>query len=304
MTTATDRSTDRSAATPRRSVRCAVSVMRDGTSARTELGSFLDEELSVLEDETGIGGAPAWMPWAERHPEEADAAAETVRRLLLHRRHLVPEGAAAELEDREPEGPEADLVADPTTTGTLLLRRSAAAVTTGLRTFAVEDGLREMRCYFYHQENAVSLEEIVTAEGAHRFAILPTSQVAERLQQIVDPQEVADQDGEMREIPSSTPPEDWGESIAEDTRYLTRLLTTAAAAPVLHGASFHATHDGVHVVEPDDLTDFTAELAPGAPGPDADAQSLLRIARLSPRSLREVLDQLVRSEDADEDAEA
>lgn len=269
-------STPETAASPtRRSLRCAASVLQDGRSTRTELSTLLDEELVVLLDECGMENGPAWLPWAAEHGEGLDASRPTVRRLLLRQQRLVPEGMAAGLEEREAEIPESELVADPTTAGILVLRRSAVAVTTGVRTFALEDGLRELRCYFYHQSVGVSLEEVVTAEGSHRFAVLPTGSVAERLREIVDPQEVASEDGDLRELPAGTPPQEWGEEITAGTRHLTRIATTTTEAPLARDAQFHATADAVHVVEA------------------AADESVIRIAAVSPDTLREMLAHLV-----------
>lgn len=264
---------------------CAASVLRDGRSTRTELSTLLDEELAVLLDECGLENGPAWMPWAEQNVDGLEASRPTVKRLLLRQQRLVPEGMAAALEEREAEGPESALVADPTTTGILVLRRSAASVTTGVRTFALEDGLRELRFYFYHQSTGVSLEEVVTAEGSHRFAVLPTSSVGERLREIVDPHEVASDDEELRELPGDTPPEEWGEEITAGTRHLTRVATTTQGAPIAREAQFHATGDAVHVVEA------------------ATEESVIRLAAVSPDTLREMLDHLVTGPDADGDDE-
>ena len=265
----------------RRSLSAAASVLREGTGERVELSSFLDEELAVLLQETGLPGPAIWMPWEEQNPGGVEAGAASVARILRRRRHLVPEALAAELEDREPEIAEEALVTDPTTAGTLVLRRSAVAVTTARRTISVSGEPRELRCYFYHQSVGVTLEEKVTAEGLHSFAVLPTAEVGERLTMLVDPQGVASSDSEMREIPAGTPPEEWGEGIAEGTRHLTQVVTASADSATARSAAFHATDAAVHVAVADAVT--------AAP----DGSTALRIAQVGPESLQDVLDQIV-----------
>lgn len=276
-----DRTPDPEGFRTRRSLSAAASVLRDGARERVELGSFLDEELAVLIRETGLPDSEIWMPWTQQNPESLAAGAASVRRILMHRRHLVPEVLAAELENREPEIAAEALVADPTTAGTLLLRRSAVAVTTALRRISVDGELRELRQYFYHQGVGVTLEESVTAEGLHSFSVLPTAAVGTRLARVVDPQEVASTDSEIREIAVGASVEDWGEEIAEGTRHLTQVVTSTPEDPTARSASFHATDHGVHVAVPD-------------PGDTAEgATATLQIVQVAPDSLIEVLDEIV-----------
>ena len=275
---------DRSRPT-RRSLGAAASVLRDGSKKRVELASLLDEELAVLLRETGMEPAPVWTPWADTNAERLDAASPTVRRLLMRRRQLVPELLAAELENREPELADDQLVADPTTAGILLLRRSAVAVTTAIRTVALSDGPRELRCWFYHQSNGITLEEKVTAEGLHDFAVQPTALMAERLALLIDPDAVASEDSETREVTAGTPPEHWGPGIADGTRRLTQIVTTTPEAAMARSASFHATDDAVHVAVPDLSADGPLESSP------------LRVVQVSPESLREVLAAMIDPEE-------
>lgn len=275
---------DRSRPT-RRSVDVAASVLRDGSEERVELISLLDEELAVLLRETGVDAAPVWMPWADENTDGLDAAVPTVRRILMRRRQLVPELLAAELENREPELADDQLVADPTTAGILLLRRSAVAVTTAIRTVALSDGPRELRCWFYHQSNGITLEEKVTAEGLHDFAVQPTALMAERLALLIDPDAVASEDSETREVTAGTPPEHWGPGIADGTRRLTQIVTTTPEAAMARSASFHATDDAVHVAVPDLSADGPLESSP------------LRVVQVSPESLREVLAAMIDPEE-------
>lgn len=275
---------DRSRPT-RRSVDAAASVLRDGSEERVELISLLDEELAVLLRETGVDAAPVWMPWADENTDGLDAAVPTVRRILMRRRQLVPELLAAELENREPELADDQLVADPTTAGILLLRRSAVAVTTAIRTVALSDGPRELRCWFYHQSNGITLEEKVTAEGLHDFAVQPTALMAERLALLIDPDAVASEDSETREVTAGTPPEHWGPGIADGTRRLTQIVTTTPEAAMARSASFHATDDAVHVAVPDLSADGPLESSP------------LRVVQVSPESLREVLAAMIDPEE-------
>lgn len=275
------RTADHNADPTRRSLSAAASVLRDGVSGRVELDSFLDEELAVLLRETGLPGSDVWMPWTQQHPESLEAGAASVRRILMHRRHLVPEALAAELEERESEIADESLVADPTTAGTLLLRRSAIAVTTALRRISVDGELRELRVYLYHQSVGVTLEETVTAEGLHSFAVLPTSSAGARLARVVDPQEVASTDSEIREIAVGAPAADWGEEIAEGTRHLTQVVISTPEDPTARSASFHATDHGVHVT----VTD------PG--DAEEEGSEALQVVEVAPDSLIEVLDEIV-----------
>ena len=271
---------DRSRPT-RRSVDAAASVLRDGSEERVELISLLDEELAVLLRETGVDAAPVWMPWAAENTDGLDAAVPTVRRILMRRRQLVPELLAAELEERDLELADDQLVADPTTAGVLVLRRSAVAVTTAIRTVALAEGPRELRCWFYHQSNGVTLEERVTAEGLHDFAVQPTAAMAERLAQLVDPDGVASEDSEAREVTAGTPPEEWGPGIADRPRHLTQAVMTTPQAAMARSASFHATDDAVHVAAPDLSVEGPLESVP------------LQVAQVSPDSLRDVLAALI-----------
>lgn len=264
-------------AAPTRAFRCAASLLRDGAERRAELTTLLDEELAVLGDETGAEQSPAWMPWAAGNGEVLEASRPVLRRLLLHRRLLVPESLAAELEERDPEGDPGQLVAAPVAAGVLLLRRSATSVTTGVRTFMVEGGPRELRWYLYHQAGGVSLEEVVTAEGRHAFAVLPTARAGERLAELVDPRGAATEDGEVLTLPADAAPDTWGHGIVEGTLHLSRLVTTTADAVEADALTVSVTEDGVHLVER---------------GQDGE-EEVMRIADVSASSLVGILDRLV-----------
>jgi len=260
-----------------RTLRCAASILRDGAAGRTPLIDLLDEELDALIEETGAVRAPVWAPWSDDHDELLRVARPVVRRSLLHRRLLVPEALAAELEDREPEIDPQHLVSAPAVAGILLLRRSAQSVSTGVRTFMVEGGTRELRWVHFHQSGGTSLEELVTAEGEHSFSVLPTSSVGERLAELVDPRSVAAEDGAVRCLPADSPPEDWGGSIAEGTTHLSRLVATTPDAAEARAVTVSVTGEGVHLVE----------------GATEDGQEILRIAEVSADSLSRILSGLV-----------
>ncbi|GAA1491087.1 hypothetical protein [Brachybacterium sacelli] len=268
---------------PRRDLLSAASLLREGESTRTELLHLTDEELAVLTAETG-GGPTVWTPWAEEHADRVDSALPSVRRILIARNNLVPEGYAAPLEDREVEGDPARLVPEPRLAGILLLRRSAVQVTAIERSVSIEGTFHRSRRYYYHQSIGIALEEYVNPEGVHAFAVLPVASIGPLLAGLVDPHGVAHQDGEEERLAlaadGSFPV---GEHILEDTRVFTRATSSGPGGRLLATVNLHATGDSFHMSEP--VLD------------DDGQPETLRTAQLSSQGLVETLMLLVSGED-------
>lgn len=268
---------------PRRDLLSAASLLRQGESARTELLRLTDEELAVLTAETD-GGPTVWAPWSEEHADHLESALPSVRRILLARNNLVPEGYAAPLEDREVEGDPARLVPEPRLAGILLLRRSAEQVTVVERSVSIEETFHRSRRYYYHQSPGIALEEYVNPEGVHSFAVLPVPAIGPLLAELIDPHGVAHTDGEESLLPlaadGSFPV---GEHLLDDTRVFTRATASGPGGRLLATVNLHATSDSFHMSEP--VLDDDGQ-------PEA-----LRTAELSSQGLLETLMLLVSSDD-------
>lgn len=275
--------TESSAPTARRDLLSATSLLRQGESARTELLHLTDEELAILTAETG-GGPTVWTPWAEENAGHVESALPSVRRILLTRNNLVPEGYAAPLEDREVEGDPARLVPEPRLAGILLLRRSAEQVTVVERSVSIGGTFHRSRRYYYHQSPGIALEEYVNPEGVHAFAVLPVPSIGPLLAGLVDPHGVAHADGEEALLPlaadGSFPV---GEHLLDDTRVFTRATASGPGGRLLGTVNLHATSDSFHKSEP--VLDDDGQ-------PEA-----LRTAELSSQGLVETLMLLVSGED-------
>lgn len=124
--------------------------------------------------------------------------------------------------------------------GLLTLRRIPEAMVTTART--LDGGSTTLAHYFFPEAGV--LEEYITVDGFHHFAIPDLGAVPARVHRFVDPFEVADQDGP----PQSVAPQDAGQTFdVADTRALSVL--TAVADGEGRQATFFATSDRLRVMD-------------------------------------------------------
>lgn len=284
----------------RREMLCAASLLTAGAEEAQEVATLLDEELLALDGpETGQFTA---LPYAELiapDREQRRLLARTALRSLMVQGRVADEADAAQAEEREarPEARE-DVTLEPSLAAVLLLRRLAADIVW----FEREQPQDVQRRYYYllgplgteeeaGEEQApadapvpqAALEEEVTAQGIHVFRIMPRAQVAERVLEFVDPEEVPGADGPARTVATADLLADpvLGEEVGR-ARSLTTATRLERETETIERATFHVTDRSVLAGQP-----------------DADAEHL-RIMPVSRTTLRALLTELIEPA-ADED---
>lgn len=234
------------------------------------------------------------LPWLDAHPEQRRVAAAVALRGMIAGGQVLTRTA------RHEEGPRWRAV--PEISGCLVLRRTAEAFTTAERTVRTEAGPQVHRLHCYSHPGGV-LEEETTADGLHRFTVLPADEAAARLAAFLDPAGLADptadaDPGAARSADPAADPVAAGGSVhvrgselpahplaaqLAETRALTVLTRVRTADGTVQQVSAYATADGMLTME---------ALDPGVEDPR------LEFRRVGPTSLRVLATVLVSGQGA------
>ena len=222
------------------------------------------------------------LPWLDAHPEQRRVAAAVALRGMIAGGQVLTRTA------RHEEGPRWRAV--PEISGCLVLRRTAESFTTAERTVRTEAGPQVHRLHCYSHPGGV-LEEETTADGLHRFTVLPADEAAVRLAAFLDPAGLADPaadvasdagGGGVHVRGSELPAHPLAAQLAA-TRALTVLTRVRTADGTVQQLSAYATADGMLTME---------ALDPGAEDPR------LEFRGVGPASLRALATVLVSGQGA------
>lgn len=197
-----------------------------------------DEQLVALEGHARRQHTAT--PWIREHSEQRTLLAGSALRGLLAdgRVRRVREDATGRVLWQ----------AEPQLAACLVLRRTAPRFTTAERTRETTAGVEVDRVHHYAHAGGV-LEEEVTAEGMHRFTVLRTEQVPERLLRLWDPEGVAGPTGDAVVLRISALDSSPLAAALAGTRAMTLVTVAAAAEDAVHQASLYATGQEVLVME-------------------------------------------------------
>lgn len=188
------------------------------------------------------------LPWLDAHPEQRRVAAAVALRGMIAGGQVLTRTA------RHEEGPRWRAV--PEISGCLVLRRTAESFTTAERTVRTEAGPQVHRLHCYSHPGGV-LEEETTADGLHRFTVLPADEAAVRLAAFLDPAGLADPaadvasdagGGGVHVRGSELPAHPLAAQLAA-TRALTVLTRVRTADGTVQQLSAYATADGMLTME-------------------------------------------------------
>ena len=222
------------------------------------------------------------LPWLDAQPEQRRVAAAVALRGMIAGGQVLTRTA------RHEEGPRWRAV--PEISGCLVLRRTAESFTTAERTVRTEAGPQVHRLHCYSHPGGV-LEEETTADGLHRFTVLPADEAAVRLAAFLDPAGLADPaadvasdagGGGVHVRGSELPAHPLAAQLAA-TRALTVLTRVRTADGTVQQLSAYATADGMLTME---------ALDPGAEDPR------LEFRGVGPASLRALATVLVSGQGA------
>lgn len=200
-----------------RDVACAVAVLEAADEGPTGIGIFTDEDLLALDGLSQEQVVP--LPWMTENEDSVstEIAASVALRSLIARRLVIPAELLADSFEQI-EGNARRMYAVDPVQGILTLRRSTEALSTFQR--VVEGGVHTIVHYLFDEGRA--LEEEITADGYHHFAVMPVAAVPERLLVLIDQDDVAGADGEPFSLASSAIPTDPAlDAMLSDTRALT-----------------------------------------------------------------------------------
>lgn len=259
----------------------AMEVLSGASAEPTILLTLTDEEIMALDGASAL--ELLGSPYVSQDEVDAEASAAAALRSLVARA-MVFTGS----EGREEEGDVLSGPGDPALrpvqldrrlAGVIALRRIPEGMVTSQRTLA--GGTTTLAHYFYPSGGV--LEEYVTIDGFHHFAVPELATVAERIRAFTDPFEVASEDGQPQALPLQ-------EAVAalenEDTRALT--VVTAVTDGASRRATVGATSQAVLVLDNGPLD--------REPAPTETVQ----VSEVSSETLRTVLDVMLPREADDE----
>lgn len=265
-----------------RAVRCAATTLAAGEDEPWKVGAFTDEELHALDGLSADQMVP--MPWwQDRLPTDdgaQDLAASVALRGLIARGLVIPAELLAESIEDLGDDPQR-LYAVDAVEGMLTLRRAFTQVTILQR--QVSEQLHTIVLYSYGDSSPL-VEEEITADGFHHFAVLPRETAVDHVVFLVDQDGAAATDGDPVTVATSEisrQPE--LDRTLSDTRALT-VATTIAGTDSTEQITFYATSDAVLASVPAAETDH----ADGA-------EPTIEIAQISSSTLREFARELLRT---------
>ncbi|MFL0457837.1 hypothetical protein ACH0CV_10895 [Brachybacterium paraconglomeratum] len=261
----------------------AMEVLSTTSDEAAVLVVLTDEEIMALDGASSL--ELLGSPYLSQEAIETESAAASALRSLVAR-GLVRPGS----EGREEEGEVVTGSGDPARrpvqldrrlAGVIALRRIPEAMVTAQRTLA--GGTTTLAHYFFPREGV--LEEYVTIDGFHHFAVPALPSVAERLRAFVDPFEAAGEDGE----PVAMSLQDAVASLeGEDTRSLSVVTTIAEGQG--RRATVSADSGSVRVLDNGPLEQ------------EAEPTDEVHVSAVSSERLREVLDLMLPREVEDPSA--
>ncbi|MBB5833103.1 hypothetical protein [Brachybacterium aquaticum] len=262
----------------------AMEVLSGASAEPTILLTLTDEEIMALDGASAL--ELLGSPYVSQDEVDAEASAAAALRSLVARAMVFTGTEGREEEGDVLSGPgdpaQRPVQLDRRLAGVIALRRIPEGMVTSQRTLA--GGTTTLAHYFYPSGGV--LEEYVTIDGFHHFAVPELATVAERIRAFTDPFEVASEDGQPQALPLQ-------EAVAalenEDTRALT--VVTAVTDGASRRATVGATSQAVLVLDNGPLD--------REPAPTETVQ----VSEVSSEALRTVLDVMLPRE-ADDEADA
>lgn len=262
----------------------AMEVLSGASAEPTILLTLTDEEIMALDGASAL--ELLGSPYVSQDEVDAEASAAAALRSLVARAMVFTGTEGREEEGDVLSGPgdpaQRPVQLDRRLAGVIALRRIPEGMVTSQRTLA--GGTTTLAHYFYPSGGV--LEEYVTIDGFHHFAVPELAAVAERIRAFTDPFEVAGEDGEPQALPLQ-------EAVTalenEDTRALT--VVTAVTDGASRRATVGATSQAVLVLDNGPLD--------REPAPTETVQ----VSEVSSEALRTVLDVMLPRE-ADDEADA